>query len=290
MTEKNRLMIDGHVHIYDCYDLEKFFNTAVKNLNYFYHSLYSNGSPFSNILLLTEGKTIDFFSQFKKWAASPPGKNGAFPGNSRYRFLETKEDISVILAKGNEPQCYILRGRQIVTEENLEVLAVASSQTIEDGLPAETVIERIIENHEIAVLAWGVGKWFLKRGKIIRGLIEKYRSLYLLMGDNSARPGFWPAPALFKQAGKLDIPLINGSDPLPFKDDVTKVGSYGFSVEDDFNPHEPARSLRDILISTGTKIDLFGQRDSAVSFFKRQSKIYLKKYLTPSKKERKSNG
>jgi len=271
MTEKTRLMVDGHVHIYDCYDLEKFFATAVKNLEHYYHSLYSNGNPLAKILLLTEGKTNDFFSQLKK--------NTDFPNNSQYQFIKTKENVSIILAKGKEPQCCVLRGRQIVTKENLEVLAIASKQTIEDGLPVETVIERLIEKHEIAVLAWGFGKWFFKRSKIIKDLIEKYRSPYLLLGDNSARPTFWPVPGLFKKARALNIPLINGSDPLPFKEEVHKVGSYGFSVEGDFNPKEPAKSLWNILISPGTKIDFFGQRDRAVSFFKRQSKIYLKKYL-----------
>ena len=64
MMKKTRLMVDGHVHIYDCYNLEKFFNIAVKNLEYFYDTYYSNGSPYERIILLTEGKTNDFFSQF----------------------------------------------------------------------------------------------------------------------------------------------------------------------------------------------------------------------------------
>lgn len=267
MTEKRRLMIDGHVHIYDCYDLETFIETALKNLEHYYYAHYSNGSLFARILLLTEGKKNDFFSQFKK--------NGSFPNGRGYKFLETKEEVSITLVKGNEPLCYVLKGRQIVTRENLEVLALVSNQAIEDGLPAETVIERLIEKHEFAVLPWGFGKWFFKRGKIIRDLIEKYISPYLLIGDNSARPTFWPTPGLFKLAQAYHIPLINGSDPLPFSEEVRKVGTYGFSVEGDFNPYEPAESLREILIAPDTKIDLFGQRDRTIAFLKRQLKIHL---------------
>ena len=59
-------MVDGHVHIYDCFNLEAFFNTAVKNLEFFYDTYYSNGSPYERIVLLTEGKSNDFFSQFKE--------------------------------------------------------------------------------------------------------------------------------------------------------------------------------------------------------------------------------
>lgn len=264
-------MVDGHVHIYDCYNLEKFFDNAVKNMNRFYQMLYPGESPFERILLLTEGKKNDFFSQFKK--------NRGFPNTSGYHFLDTKEEISLVLARDNNPLCYLLKGRQIVTKENLEVLLVASDQEMEDGLPIETVIERIIDNNDIGVLAWGFGKWFFKRGSVIHNLIKKYRFPGLFIGDNSGRPTFWPIPQLFERAKEYEIPIISGSDPLPFGDEVHKVGTYGFSIEGKFNHAEPAGSVWEILLSPETTIDFFGRRDSAVSFFKRQSKIYLEKYF-----------
>ncbi len=266
-----RLMVDGHVHIYDCYDLEKFFENAVKNMNRSYHTLYPGENQYQKILLLTEGKKNDFFSRFKK--------DRGFSNDSGYHFLDTKEDISLVLARNNKPLCYLLKGRQIVTKENLEVLSVASSQEIEDGLSIETVIERIIDKNDIAVLAWGFGKWFFKRGKIINYLIKKYRSPGLFIGDNSGRPMFWPAPRQFKRAKELNIPIISGSDPLPFSNEVYKVGTYGFSIKGKFNVDEPAGSLWEILLAAETPIDFFGPRDNAVSFFKRQSKIHLKKYM-----------
>lgn len=266
-----RLMVDGHVHIYDCYDLEKFFDRAVKNMNHFYHTLYPGESQSEKILLLTEGKKNNFFSRFKK--------DRGFSNDSGYHFLDTKEDISLVLARNNKPLCYLLKGRQIVTKENLEVLLVASGQEIEDGLPIKTVIERIIDKNDIAVLAWGFGKWFFKRGKIINYLIKKHRFPGLFIGDNSGRPLFWPTPQPFKRAKELNIPIINGSDPLPFSDEVDKVGTYGFSMEGKFNSDEPAGSLWEILLAPETVIDFFGRRDTTVSFFKRQSKIYLKKYI-----------
>jgi hypothetical protein len=266
-------MVDGHVHIYDCYDLEKFFKIAITWLEHFYNTLYSNGTPYANILLFTEGTTNDFFSRLKK--------NRGLPRDSAYRVLETEEEESIVLAKDGQPRCYLLKGRQIVSEENLEVLAIATQRFVEDGLPIDTIIETLTDNQDIAVLAWGFGKWLFKRGTIIRRLIEQYRTPYLMVADNSGRPGFWPTPHLFRRAKAFNIPLLCGSDPLPFAEEVRKVGSYGFSVEGDFDPRQPARSLRDILVSPGIHeyIDRFGQRDNMVSFFTRQSKIYLKKYL-----------
>lgn len=273
MIKKTRLMVDGHVHIYDSYDLDKFFKIANAYLDHYYNKLYANGSPYEKVLLLTEGKTNDFFWQLKK--------EGGFANDSGFQCRETKEQESIVLTKDGKPVCYILRGRQIVTEENLEVLALATNQTIEDGLPMDTVIEMLTKANDLAVLAWGFGKWLFKRGKVIQRVLDTCRSPYLLAADNSGRPVFWPTPNAFKKAKALNIPRINGSDPLPFKEEIAKVGSYGFTVEGEFDPEEPGRSMREILTipGVGDEIELFGKRDGVFPFFTRQAKIYLKKYL-----------
>jgi hypothetical protein len=272
MVKKTRLMVDGHVHIYDCYDLDRFFTLAVNHLEYFYNTLYANGSPFERILLLTEAKSHDFFSRFQE--------KGCWSDDSPYRFLKTREEESLILTRDSRRLGYLVKGRQIVSQENLEVMATASKQTISDGLPIDSVIRQIVEKHELAVLAWGVGKWWFKRGKILKTMVEKYDTPYLLLGDNSARPAFWPAPAVFKRARTLKIPVINGSDPLPFQGEEVKVGSFGFSLEGDFMEDEPAKSLRDLLSSPEPGISFFGRRDNLFSFFQRQGKIYRKKYFS----------
>ncbi|MCP5053614.1 MAG: hypothetical protein GY940_40985, partial [bacterium] len=145
MMQKTRLMVDGHVHIYDCYHLEKFFRTAVAHLDHFYNTLYSNGSPYVKLLLLTEAKSNDYFNRFRE--------GEGFPNDSGYHFLETNEPTSIILAKEGKPQCYLLRGRQIVTRDDLEILSIGSDQFIQDGLPTETVTDTLIAHEEPAVLA-----------------------------------------------------------------------------------------------------------------------------------------
>jgi hypothetical protein len=267
--DNTRLMVDGHVHLYDCYNLETFFNNALENLDRYHGQLDPQGVPFERILLLTEGKKNDFFTRFKQ--------EGAFPNSAGYRFMETKEDMSLVLARDNKPLCFLLKGRQIVTRENLEVLLIASGREIEDGLPMDTVLQRIMDNNDMAVLAWGFGKWFFNRGKIIQQVIQKYRSPGFFVGDNSGRPVFWPVPPQFSRARTLNIPILNGSDPLPFPGEEDKPGSYGFSVTGPFDGDEPAGSLWKILLSPETVIESFGRRDSAAAFLKRQIKIRLRK-------------
>jgi hypothetical protein len=273
MIEKSRLLIDGHVHVYDSFDLIEFFTRACTHLDYFYEKKYANGSPYEKLLLLTEAGNNDFFARWRE--------HGRLGLNSGFQFKETGEEASLILEKDSVPQCYILRGRQIVTAEGLEVLAVGSTLTIPDGLPIQEVIQTIINQEELAVLAWGFGKWLFRRGKVIQQLIATNDSPYLLLGDNSGRPVFWGTPRLYKQGRAVNTVLTSGSDPLPFPEEYIKVGTFGFSLEAQFDQNKPAASLRDILISPGisSNIDYFGYRDGIVSFFTRQSKIYLKKYF-----------
>ena len=262
-------MVDAHVHIYDCYDLETFFTHALANLDLYHGKLYPRGGRYEKILLLTEGKKNNFFKRFKQ--------EGGFTNKAGFHFLETKEDMSLILARENEPLCFLLKGRQIVTRENLEVLLVASDREMEDGLPIDTVVQQIMDNNDMAVVAWGFGKWFFKRGKIIRQVIQTYGRPGLFVGDNSGRPVFWPTPPQFIQAQAKNLPILNGSDPLPFPGEEQKPGSYGFSVSGPFDRGEPAGSLWKLLMMPDTIIESFGRRDSAAAFLKRQIKIRLKK-------------
>ncbi len=268
---KTNLIVDGHVHFYDCYDTEKFFDVAIKNMGKRYSSIYPEDKNFQKILLFTEGKDNDYFSRFKT--------NGNFGKQSEYKFENTQEDCSLILLKNDRPICYILAGRQIVTRENLEVLSIASDQKIEDGLPIEKVVKKFLDNQQIAVLAWGVGKWFFKRGRLVKDIIKKYHSPYLFIGDNSARPSFWSTPMLYNLAEKHKIEILRGSDPLPFADEQNRVGTFGFTIEGNFQVNKPAESLCKLLISNKANIKLVGRQDNPFSFLNRQTKMIFKKYL-----------
>ncbi len=62
---RTTLIVDGHVHIYDCYDLDKFFCAAIKNLDNMYTSTYPGDNNYRKVLLFTEGKDSDYFSRSK---------------------------------------------------------------------------------------------------------------------------------------------------------------------------------------------------------------------------------
>lgn len=272
-AESTRLMIDGHVHIYDCYDPSRFFRTANAYLDHYYDTLYANGIPHAKLLLLTEAKNNDFFSRWKA--------EGGFENDLGYSFSTTEEEESLRLDKEGKPQCYVIRGRQVITREKLEILAIGSDNSIPDGLPARQVLDTLIERRQLAILAWGVGKWMFSRGRVIQDLIRAYHSRYVFTGDNSGRPVFWPRPSQFKFAETLQVAMLNGSDPLPFEDETGKPGSFGSTVEGTFVSGKPYLSLNEIMVTPGVqrRLETFGRRDGVAGFFKRQSRIYFKKYL-----------
>ncbi len=74
----------------------------------------------------------------------------------------------------NTPTLCVCPGRQIVTEERLELLCLCVDAEIPDGLPAETVVNRINEVGGIPVLTWAVGKWLFRRAAVVRLLLEQF--------------------------------------------------------------------------------------------------------------------
>jgi len=262
---ETKLIIDGHVHIYDCYDLDRFFDATIENLDKAYLSKCPGDYNAHRVIFLTESKKNDYFSMFKR--------KGRFSDKSEYTFADTEEDSSLVLLKNNQPLCYLFAGRQIVTKEKLEVLSIASTLKIEDGLPIEEVIKKIFDNNGIAVLAWGVGKWFFKRGDIIRDIIKKYHSANLFIGDSGSRPSLWPKPQLYKIAESYNMKILLGSDPFPFPEEQSRVGECGILIDGSFNINTPVNSVLDILLSFKAKVSPLGTRDNIFRFFKRQIRM-----------------
>lgn len=273
MIKKNKvtLLVDGHVHLYDNFDPDIFINSISDNFKKFSDSDEPGLSGTIRMIFLTEAKKNDFFSRIE---------NNSLPLKNRdIRSENTGEKGSILLKQNGESLFYIIRGRQIVTSENLEILSVGPGEKIDDGLPASKVLDILRERKEIAILAWGVGKWLFRRGKVIKDLIKNQNHPLLLIGDNSARPSGWLKPLIYKKGEKQGVTVINGSDPLPLEGEEKKAGSYFFKVTGEFDPGKPLESLKNILASDEKRILFYGKRDSVISFFKRQSKILRKKYI-----------
>ena len=187
------ILIDAHVHIYDCFDLEKFFDSAYTNFESAAEKL-GHGDDFNGILLLAETTNESWFKRLSDFTNGKNLPDGYDTGS--WIFRSTNENNSLLAESGGSRKLILIAGSQIITAEGIEVLALCISNRFDDGKPISDLIREIKEKNGIPVVPWGFGKWFGNRGKIVKHLIDNNTSLFYL-GDNRNRGNFWPKPTLF---------------------------------------------------------------------------------------------
>lgn len=264
------IFVDAHVHLYDCFDLTSLWDSALANFEAAARRL-GEGSLSCAILLLAETSREDGFHRLSQTRdPSHP------PVCSPWFVHETRESSSLIIRKDGRPPLTLIAGRQIATEENLEVLALATDSHFEEGLPLRETVTRIVEQDGLPVIPWGAGKWTGQRGQTVRQLIHRAPpGPRLFLGDNGGRPLGWPRPALFGEAERRGIPILPGSDPLPIRSGAGRPGGFGFFLRETVRPEYAAQDLKEILLEPMAKIHPYGRLESPYGFIRNQTLIRL---------------
>ena len=262
------VLCDAHVHIYDCFDLDLFFDSAWRNF-YQQAQLIESQTNFCAVLLLSEAKQDHWFLKLKE---------NKSPANN-WSFHETNEPTSLLAQDTNGHQILIINGRQIVTSENLEVLALATTEILADGEPISNVVDWVIKNDAIPVIPWGFGKWWGSRGNILSDILNHFTADKLFLGDNSGRPWFLGKPKHFDMAESEQRRILPGSDPLPFASETMRPGSVGFYFTGTFDKDTPAKCMRDHLKNPNTTIDNYMHRERLLPFIRNQVAMQIRKRI-----------
>jgi len=225
MTEKQFILADGHVHLYNFFSLNELLSSAWRNFEIAFRKRYK-GRDFDGVLFLTEAVESTGFFRFKQEIDRKNDEN--MHERLQWNLSYTKEAECLKATRGERQNIFIVAGRQITTSENLEVLALGTTKTFEDGRTLEKAIDQIDEYGAIAVIPWGVGKWLGKRGKLLTEFILNNRRSNLFLGDNGGRPLFWFSISQFKLAAERGIKILRGTDPLPMQREVRRPGNFGF--------------------------------------------------------------
>jgi hypothetical protein len=268
------IFVDSHVHIHNCFDIIYFLSSALLNFKKA-AARKGQGEEYTAAIILAQGKERTGFQEIinlfeKKDSKISKSKNG-------WTFNHTDENCSIYVKDKNEKGFFIIGGRQIVSAENLELLALCTNEYFEDGIPLKELIRTVKGNKGIPVVPWGFGKWVGKRGLILEKLIEDVDSLDFFLGDNSGRPRFWPIPHHFKLAHELDIRILPGSDPLPFKSEYYRAGSFGFFMDGTLTSTNPAIELKNKLENRNEIVSTYGKIESLTRFFRNQLGMQIKK-------------
>ncbi|MDP8237139.1 MAG: hypothetical protein P9M08_12210 [Candidatus Erginobacter occultus] len=235
---------DTHIHIYPVHDAAALIRGAARRL------LRAAPSPAAvPVLFLAEGRGIHFFDRLLSGTHGLPGsfkvEGAAEPGSVRVTWDEGES-------------AWILAGRQLVTAERVEILALALTGEIEDGLEASAAVQAVLDRGGVPVLAWAPGKWMFKRAGVVGRLLEDFGPGLLLLGDTSLRPLGWPRPAPMRDPDRV---ILAGSDPLPLAGEESEAGRYGVRIEGDFDRRRPLSSLRRLLVDPAASRRPIGRRN-----------------------------
>lgn len=268
---KRLVLCDAHVHIYDCFDLARLLESAWSNFSDRARS-HDSDDNFSAALLLSEGRHEHWFNRLAESAGSATTHDGwSIHGTDETETLAVRKDNREIL---------LIAGRQIVTAENLEVLALATAGELADGSPIGEVINWAQQAGSIIVIPWGFGKWWGKRGRILTELLASPDMNSVLLGDNSGRPWFLGHPRHFAMARQQTRHILPGSDPLPFATEDWRPGSVGLSYWQPASTPVNAQTIRRRLTDSGNGIDTYMHCEKLFPFMRNQVAMQLRKRLS----------
>lgn len=264
------IICDAHVHLWPRFDTERLLSSAREN--FFIQCRESWSPPPTMVLLLADTARAEGFAALAELAES--GK-----AVGRFQLRKTAEEHSLLAFDPARPEerLLFLAGRQLVTAEKIEVLALASPTFPKDGLPLADTIADVRKRNGLAILPWGVGKWLGRRGAIIGDYLAQAEPNGLLLGDNGGRPALWPKPGLFARAAARGIGLLSGSDPLPLPGEERRVGSFGSHLPGNCGDEYPVQEIVSLLTSNTRELPGFGKNLGPFSFLKTQLALRLAK-------------
>lgn len=274
--EKMLLLLDAHVHFYDCFDPGLFLDSAHANFARTARRL-GNAENFLGVLLLSEGSRENWFSKLMESCGPDADASAASIGD--WAIETTSESMSLVANHADAARLVIVAGRQVATADRLEVLALCTDRSFGDGQPTDETLRQVGDAGAVAVVPWGAGKWLGHRGTILRDLMERSDGGRFFLGDNSARPVFWRNPEHFEIARQLGIRILPGTDPLPFRSESRRPGSFGFAMRGELSNETPARDLKRLLVDPQANIEPYGKLEGPVRFFVNQLAMQVRKHL-----------
>jgi len=261
------LFVDAHVHLYRCFAADRFFDCALANVA---NAAAAGGSARPlGCLLFTETAGDHAFAELA---------GGERPAQ-RWRVRPTAE-ASALFAERTDGACLlVVAGRQIRTREDLEVLALGTTTTYADGIPFLETVETALATAGAAVQPWGFGKWWFRRGGLVRRALGTVTDPHFFLGDNGGRLAGTPRPRLFREAEARGCRVLPGSDPLPFPGQEQRVASYGFLLEGPLDAGRPGSSLLALCSANPEPPRPYGRLESLGAFCRSQVMLQVRKRL-----------
>lgn len=255
---KGLVVADTHVHLYARYDLRAALTALTDNLAR--GAGRTGSSPATMAACLVERSDCDWFRGVRDGAGLRVGAD---------LEVQMSSDPACLQLRRGDACVWLFAGRQVVTREGLEILALVTDQRIPDRLCAVDAIRQIQAGGGVPVIGWAPGKWMFRRRKIVSSLLDRFAAQSVQVGDTSLRPALWPASPLLRDALRKGYNVLAGSDPLPFSGEERQLGTWATVFNGEFDERAPAASMRAILSTPGSVVGYAGQRNSLPSVVQR---------------------
>lgn len=251
--ERVSVAVDAHVHIYEPARAMEALAQAAQNVRRLSGLGYG-------ALLLTESAGFRVFDELAA-RAGLGGPIEATPEDNALWFRHAAADLLIVA------------GRQLVSREGVEILALGARSAAADGAALDEMVDGLLAQNLLVVAPWGVGKWLGRRRSLVQNLVET-RPIHL--GDNGGRPAIWPSP-LFDAARRRGGNVLPGSDVLPIPGRAAGIASFGAVVETPWDTAKPARALLGALKEPNVRMRPYGDLRGVPAFVADQVQLRLQK-------------
>jgi hypothetical protein len=271
---------DTHVHVYRDYDVAAALSHGLANLTRLATESPRGGgdgdSPTEGessaehdplaVLFLAEARGSHFFVDLHQGRLAE-----RLPGWS----IDRASDNAALWATSPEGgRILVVAGRQLVTAERLELLALATAAELPERLELAASVAAARDEGAVPVLSWAPGKWTFQRGEAVAAVIESAHPNELLVGDTTLRAG-GAEPRLMTRARRLGLKVVAGSDPLPIGGEEPILGTYGTTWHGEIEIDRPVDSLRHMLLDPAVPVTIVGERTSWPGVFSRLARHTL---------------
>jgi len=208
-------IVDGHVHVRECFDVSTMLSAAVLNID----RLAQDAAKVHPVLVLAESTGEEAFARLAAHDR-PLG---------RWRFNETDEPCVLEAERDDGRLLTLINGRQWTCYDKLEVLTLGSDTRLADGMPFAECIQAGLEVGAMVTVPWGFGKWTGERRARVLDAIDRFGE-EIVLGDSAARPGRGRDTVL--ETGRLHgLAVLPGTDPLPIPNHTRRAGRYGLRLD-----------------------------------------------------------
>ena len=220
--------MDAHVHFHDVARVVATLDAAESN----FRALGCPADGLLGMLLLAQSDGEQVFESL-----------AGLPRAGDWAFTPARDEPETLIARRDDHCVAIVCGRQLRTDDGLEVLGLGTLALFRDRLPIAEAVRAVRQAGALPVVPWGFGKWLGRRGERIEALLAACRPDELFVGDNGGRLGWLPVPPLIRAAEGRGFRVLPGSDPFPFAADHRRVGAFGFRAETALPATAPWREL-----------------------------------------------